>query len=138
MSIDLNSLTLRELRSLISNAKQRHKSLKERLPPQKVRRQLIALAKKAGYTIEELFCTEAVRAGVPKKARRRKGPRVQPKYRDPESPWNTWTGRGRMPLWLASKVRFGQKPVDFLIPGVAKLTTKAKPLTGERRLFKQG
>lgn len=138
MSIDLNSLTLRELSSLISKARQRQKSLKERLPPEKVRRQLTALAGKAGYTIEELFGTEVANAGVSKKSRRRKGPKVQPKYRDPESPWNTWTGRGKMPLWLASKIRFGQNPVDFLIPGVAKLTTKTKPLTGKRRLFKQG
>ncbi|WP_425523858.1 H-NS family nucleoid-associated regulatory protein [Stenotrophomonas maltophilia] len=66
------------------------------------------------------------------------GAKGQPKYRDPESPWNTWIGRGRMPLWLASKIRFGQKSADFLIPGVAKLTTKTKSLSGKRRLFKQG
>ena len=138
MSIDLNLLTLRELSTLISTAKERQRSLSKRQAPEKVRRQLAVVAKKAGYAIEELFDTGEVAADTTKKARRRKVPKVQPKYRDPESPWNTWTGRGRMPLWLASKIRFGQSPVDYLIPGVAKLTTKNKPLTGKRRLFKQG
>ena len=138
MSIDLNSLTLRELNTVISNAKKRQKFLDKRQSPGAVRRHLVSVANKAGYTIDELFSVDAAKAETRKKARRRKGPKVPPKYRDPESPWNTWAGRGRMPLWLASKIRFGQNPVDFLIPGVAKLTAKSKSLTGKRRLFKQG
>jgi len=137
MSIDLNSLSLRELGTLISDAKERQKALNKRQPPEKVRRQLTTLAAKAGYTIEELFGEDAANASTRSTTRRRKGPKVKPKYRDPESPWNTWTGRGKMPLWLASKIRFGQNPVDFLIPGVAKLTPNDKPLTGKRKLFKQ-
>ncbi|MGE8281407.1 MAG: H-NS histone family protein [Stenotrophomonas sp.] len=138
MSIDLNPLSLRELTALIRDAKERQTALNRRQPVDKVRRQLTALAAKTGYTIEELFGTDA--AGIPQKtkSRRRKGPKVPLKYRDPESPWNTWTGRGKMPLWLASKIRFGHNPVDFLIPGVAKLTPNDKPLTGKRKLFKQG
>ncbi len=136
MSIDLNPLSLRELTTLIRDAKERQKALNSRQPVDKVRRQLAALAQKSGYTIEELF-GEGVTSPAKAKPRRRKGPKVAPKYRDPESPWNTWTGRGKMPLWLASKIRFGHSPVDFLIPGVAKLTPNDKPLTGKRQLFKQ-
>ena len=136
MSIDLTPLDLRELNTLIRAAQDRHKALTQRQPAEKVRRKLTALAKQTGYTIEELFGPGADAAAAKSKPARRKGPKVKPKYRDPENRWNTWTGRGKMPLWLASKIRFGQTATDFLIPGVAKLTPSEKVLTGKRKLFK--
>ncbi|PZU16122.1 MAG: DNA-binding protein [Shinella sp.] len=136
MSIDLTPLDLRELNTLIRAAQDRHKALTQRQPADKVRRKLTALAKQTGYTIEELFGPGADAIAAKSKPARRKGPKVKPKYRDPENRWNTWTGRGKMPLWLASKIRFGQTATDFLIPGVAKLTPKEKVLTGKRKLFK--
>lgn len=30
----------------------------------------------------------------------RKGSKVAPKYRNPNNPMETWTGRGRAPLWV--------------------------------------
>src|ERR1700712_5512283 len=33
---------------------------------------------------------------------RRKYPRVVPKYRNPEEPLETWSGRGKRPRWLAA------------------------------------
>ena len=39
---------------------------------------------------------------------------VAPKYRHPES-GNTWTGRGKVPRWLASEIRSGKSREDFLI-----------------------
>ena len=35
------------------------------------------------------------------------------KYRDPKS-GNTWSGRGRMALWLANKVKAGEKAAKYL------------------------
>ncbi|WP_433853240.1 H-NS family nucleoid-associated regulatory protein [Stenotrophomonas nitritireducens] len=137
MSIDLTPLNLRELNTLIRAAQDRHKALTEREPPAKVRRLLIAQAQRAGYTIEELFGLDAEQAQpAPKGRRRRKRARVEPKYRDPDNRRNTWTGRGRMPRWLAAKTRHGRSVADFLIPGVARLTPKA-PATGRRTLVKQ-
>ena len=46
-----------------------------------------------------------------------KGRKVQPKYRNPEKRSETWTGRGRMPLWMVALVKKGKKPGDFLIKG---------------------
>lgn len=45
------------------------------------------------------------------------GRKVEPKYRNPDSRSETWTGRGRMPLWMAALVKKGKKPDDFLIRG---------------------
>jgi DNA-binding protein H-NS len=66
---------------------------------------LTAMAKDAGFDINELFG----------KARKGKGS-VAPKYRDPKNPENTWTGRGRPPRWLAAAMKGGKaKKEDFLI-----------------------
>jgi hypothetical protein len=57
-----------------------------------VRLKAIAMAKAHGFNIDELF------------GRGRKSKRAV-KYRDPKNPANTWTGRGGMPLWLASTIK---------------------------------
>jgi DNA-binding protein H-NS len=43
------------------------------------------------------------------------GRKVRPKYRNPGKRSETWTGRGRMPRWMAALVKKGKKPNDFLI-----------------------
>jgi DNA-binding protein H-NS len=50
--------------------------------------------------------------------------KVAPKYRNPENPSETWAGRGLKPRWLASAIKSGRKPEDFLIAG-AKPSGKA-------------
>ena len=66
-----------------------------------LKEKLTAIAKDAGFDIQELFG----------KAKKGKGS-VPPKYRDPKNPENTWTGRGRMPLWMvaATKGQEGRLP----------------------------
>jgi DNA-binding protein H-NS len=44
-----------------------------------------------------------------------RGRKIKPKYRNPAKKSETWTGRGRMPLWMAGQVKKGKKPDDFLI-----------------------
>jgi DNA-binding protein H-NS len=44
-----------------------------------------------------------------------KGGKVAPKYRNPDNPSETWTGRGRQPRWLAEKTKKGAKIADFAI-----------------------
>jgi DNA-binding protein H-NS len=46
---------------------------------------------------------------------RRKYPRVLPKYRNPLSPFETWSGRGKQPRWLAAAIQSGCKIDDFRI-----------------------
>jgi DNA-binding protein H-NS len=63
------------------------------------------MVKEAGFDINELF------------GRGRKGKgSVTAKYRDPNNPANTWTGRGRMPRWMAQATKGGKaNRDDFLI-----------------------
>src|ERR1700759_4135102 len=46
---------------------------------------------------------------------RRKYPRVFPKYRNPEEPSETWSGRGKQPRWLASALKTGHTIENFVI-----------------------
>jgi len=139
MNIDIEKLSLSELNSLLIAAERRKQLLSSRRPIASVRRKAIALAAQHGYTIEELYGDGAVAAVAGKKrASRRKTGKVAPKYRDPDNKRNTWSGRGRMPRWLAQKTKHGRSVTDFLIPGLAKPTARKSSSIGQRTLVKQG
>jgi DNA-binding protein H-NS len=46
---------------------------------------------------------------------RRKYPRVFPKYRNPNEPSETWSGRGKQPRWLAAALKTGHTIEEFVI-----------------------
>ena len=46
---------------------------------------------------------------------RRKYPRVLPKYRNPQAPSETWSGRGKRPRWLVAAMKLGHKIEEFRI-----------------------
>jgi DNA-binding protein H-NS len=49
---------------------------------------------------------------------RRKYPKVLPKYCNPLSPSETWSGRGKQPRWLVAALKIGHKLDEFKIPNV--------------------
>jgi DNA-binding protein H-NS len=55
--------------------------------------------------------------------------KVAPKYRNPENPSETWTGRGLRPRWLAAALKTGKKLADFQIAGI----TAAPPSQRRKR-----
>ena len=57
------------------------------------RRAVADRARELGFSVEELF-GEGEGNGDPRG-------HVAPKYADPRDPSRTWTGRGRMPRWVA-------------------------------------
>ena len=48
---------------------------------------------------------------------RRNYPPVHPKYRNPEEPSETWSGRGKTPRWLVAALKTGHQIEDFAIKG---------------------
>ena len=46
---------------------------------------------------------------------RRKYPRVFPKYRNPDEPSETWSGRGKQPRWLTTALKTGHTIEEFVI-----------------------
>ena len=121
MSIDLNSLSAKELDALINQAKKRKTTLTKRKPLAVVRQKLTALARAEGYSITELFGagTSAkptpAAAGMRTSTKGRKLGKVAPKYRNPANPAETWAGRGQQPKWLAMETGKGRALEEFLI-----------------------
>lgn len=121
MAIDLTSLSPKELEKLISNASREKKRKLKRQPIAAVRKKLTKLAVAEGYSLYELFGTGGGSAPAPRKAAKaakgatkssaRKstsGRKVAPKYRNPENAEQTWTGRGKQPLWFAAAIEGGK------------------------------
>jgi DNA-binding protein H-NS len=139
MNIDIEKLSLSELTSLLTAAERRKQLISSRRPIAQVRKKVIALAAEHGYTIDELYGDRPVAEVVRKKrSPRRKTGKVAAKYRDPDNKRNTWSGRGRMPRWLAQKTKHGRSVADFLIPGLAKPTARKNTSIGQKTLVKQG
>jgi DNA-binding protein H-NS len=54
------------------------------------------------------------------RAPRRKYPKVLPKYCNPLSPAETWSGRGKQPRWLVAALKTGRKLEEFEIGNVER------------------
>ena len=106
MSNDLSNLSLDELHELAAKA-QRALEDKRRESRKAVITQIKELADSIGVTVT---ITDGERP-----ASARKGSKVPPKYRNPNNPNQTWTGRGVKPRWLAALVNEGRSADDFLI-----------------------
>jgi len=68
--------------------------------------QIVQIARSAGLSAEQIAAalggkTRAKDAAKPARKTAGATRKVAPKYRDPANPDNTWTGRGRMPKWVA-------------------------------------
>ena len=89
MSIDINTLSAKELESLISQAKKRKTVLNKRKPLATVRTRLMRLIKAEGYTVAELFGPGPRREG----AEGRQGPAQERRQGRAEVPQSGQPGR---------------------------------------------
>jgi DNA-binding protein H-NS len=51
--------------------------------------------------------------------RRRRYPKVHPRFRNPDSPHQTWSGRGLQPHWMRKLLADGKTLHDLRIPDCA-------------------
>lgn len=102
MTIDLSELSLPELHDLIANAQQALVT-KQKQERKAVIAEMQALAESVGITLNVLEGAKATRN------------QVAPKYRNPDQPAQTWSGRGVKPRWLAALVNAGHDPQEYLI-----------------------
>ncbi len=110
MNADLSELSVAELERVINQAR----SLVETKQSDAIKdayNQIEAIAAGVGMSLDAL-----IQAG---RARTRKAPAlrrpVEARYRNPDNPADTWTGRGKPPRWLAAKINAGANKEDFLI-----------------------
>ena len=102
-SSSLDNLSYAEL-SHMQTRIERLKIEKQNAERDELRQRVLAMVKEHGFEINDLFG----------KGRRGKG-NVAVKYRDPQNPENTWTGRGRMPRWMVAATKGEKvKKEDFL------------------------
>jgi DNA-binding protein H-NS len=125
MAIDLKALSPKELQALIAGA---NAQMQEAHANQirAVRDKIDAVLKSSGLTLDQVYPT-----------RRSKGTKgtkkslVAPKYRNPANVEQTWSGRGKRPIWLAGALKKrGVALESFLIEdSAAKVASTKKPAT---------
>ena len=82
-------------------------------------RQVKALMKKLGVTMEDLATKHAAPTGrkpaqkTERKAGRKAGAKIPVKYRDENG--NTWTGRGKTPIWIVEAEKAGRSRDSFKV-----------------------
>ena len=70
-------------------------------------------ARKLQNQLDELHRRlESSQAEIPQ---RRPYPKVLPRYRNPNDPSETWSGRGKTPRWLAELIAAGRQLDEFRI-----------------------
>jgi DNA-binding protein H-NS len=102
----LSFAELRELRDRVDAAM----SAAQISEKKALREEMEALAAKAGLTIAEILGGQKAAAKSSMK-----GSKVAVKYRNPKDASQTWTGRGRKPIWLVEALKKGQKIEGFLV-----------------------
>ncbi|MDX5400915.1 MAG: H-NS histone family protein [Rhodobacterales bacterium] len=103
--IDIDNLSLAELKVLQKKVAKAIEGYEERQKTQALAA-LEAKAREMGFSLSEL-------TGAPQGKGKRKP--AAPKYRHPEDPSVTWTGKGRQPAWFKSAVTSGVSPDDLLV-----------------------
>jgi len=103
MAIDIKNLNHNQLSDLIARAKQRQQELAADKVV-KLREKIASMVKAEGLSLDDVV-------GVAKKARAK----VKPKYRNPASKSETWSGRGKRPRWFSAALAAGKKEKDLLI-----------------------
>lgn len=101
---DLTNMSMEELKALAKDVDQALKTYEER-KLREARTELEAKARELGVSLEAVM-------GKGSGPKRSKAPA---KYRHPENPEKTWTGRGRSPKWITEHEANGGSRDDFLI-----------------------
>jgi DNA-binding protein H-NS len=104
MDINLNSLSLKELKDLQSQVAKAVSSFEDRKKKAALA-ELEEFARSKGFTVAELTGGTVVRKRAPATA----------KYANPADGSDTWSGRGRKPRWFVAALNSGKRPEDLAI-----------------------
>ena len=87
-----------------------------------VREKVDGVLKSAGLTIDEVYPSRGAKKAAGKKGN---AGSVAPKYRDPSDPSQTWSGRGRQPLWFAAAIKKHGVTAENLLIGAGAAKASA-------------
>lgn len=113
--MDLKSMTRKELEKLLLDVKKALKSAQAR-DRREARKAAAKAAAQFGFALDELEDPKPAgkKPGRKPAGRRKTGP-GKAKYRNPENPKQTWTGKGRQPNWFRTAVDNGTDPASLAI-----------------------
>ena len=101
---DLEALSLNELKKKQKDIAKAISTFEDRQKAQ-ARAKVEAFARDLGYSLAELVGADTKTSRAPAAA----------KYRHPENPALTWSGRGRKPQWFAEALSAGKTAEDMAI-----------------------
>jgi DNA-binding protein H-NS len=124
MTINLDALSHKELEDLITSAEAHIKASRaENIKT--VRGKIDALLTSQGLTLADVFTTRGGKGA--------KTGAVAPKYQTPSNSTQTWSGRGKRPLWFVEALKGRGVTADSLLiaaspknPSLAKAAKPAK------------
>jgi DNA-binding protein H-NS len=101
---DLEALSLSELKKMQKDVAKAISTFEDRQKAE-ARAKVEAFARDLGYSLAELVGTETKITRAP----------APPKYRHPENPALTWSGRGRKPQWFVEALEAVKTAEDMEI-----------------------
>ncbi len=101
---DLEALSLPDLKKMQKDIAKAISTFEDRQKAE-ARNKVEAVAREMGYSLAELVGTDSKAKRAP----------VAPKYRHPENPAVTWSGRGRKPKWFVDALASGTTAGDLEI-----------------------
>lgn len=104
MSIDINSLSLKELKDLQSQVAKAIISFEDRKKKEALA-EIEEIARAKGFSLAELTGASVARKRAPAVA----------KYANPDDSSDTWSGRGRKPRWFVAALAAGKHPEEMSI-----------------------
>lgn len=107
---DLSNYNLGELKGLLFDVEKELK-LRERRDTKAARERILAIARSAGVSVEELLASQG---GRPRKQGSQPKQPPAARYRNPQDASQTWSGRGRKPGWVSEALAAGKRLDDLL------------------------
>jgi len=104
MDINVNELSLKELKDLQSQVGKAILTFEDRRKKEALS-EVEEKARSLGFSLAELTGTAVSRKRAPATA----------KYKDPDNPSATWSGRGRKPRWFEAALHSGRSPEELAI-----------------------
>jgi len=135
MAVNLKALSATELQALIQDASAQLEGARKNLVAD-VRAKIDALLHETGLTLDDIYHRRAVKHSKGGKSGL-KGSTVAPKYRNPENPSETWTGRGRQPVWFAAALKKRGVTKETLLIGGGKVAIKRVAKKATKKIAKK-
>jgi DNA-binding protein H-NS len=120
MAINLEALSPKDLQALIANAQSQMQAARVN-QIQEARKKIDTLLQNSGLSLADVYPTRGGK-GTGKTGKSV----VAPKYRNPVDPAQTWSGRGKRPLWFVAALKRRGVTADSLLIDGASAAAPAK------------